>query len=1017
MKYILYGVMSLFTATAITSEVYAQSNPVIKVDINHSGGRDEQTTEDGYVPWKMGLNASIQDSLEVQGVKFFIRLLGSKGSGLSTSWYKNWAVDVANINQARLVSDGVTVKDGNGGAKMELRIKGLPLGAQSLLVYLNYVDGYQTVDVAPINVYLNDVLYAADVHPTVRANNANARFVYLTFDAAESEDVVVRFEASESSTALYKNVFINGFELNVGDLSTQAQNPVPANADGHVVTSSKETVLQWDAANEAISHDIYFGINEQAIYSADKSSEFFKGNFTINSYTADGLYSMNTYYWRVDEVYSDRTVKGRVWSFTPAQLAFPGAEGYGRYARGGRGGKVVYVTNLNDSGPGSLREAVTNNIGPRTIVFNVGGVIKLESRLTLSDPYVTIAGQTAPGKGICIRNKPFGYSGNDVIIRNMRLRLGAGPTNDGMGLTGNHSIMDHCSISWTIDEAFSSRNSKNITLQKTLISEALNVAGHQNYPAGTEHGYAATVGGNTASLHHNLLAHCYGRNWSLGGGLDADGYFASRLDITNNVVYNWGSRATDGGAHEVNFVNNYYKPGAGTTFFYALNAQYENVGKGTQKYYFAGNVMPGRFNESNQTQGRKYSLSNGNPALTYDPFVNTPFFASYVTTQSATHAYKIVLSDVGANQPVLDEHDIRMVKETLNGTYSVVGSVSNKKGFPDTELDAGGFESYPEVSRKANWDSDKDGLPDWWETIKGTNINSAPNDFSDANDDSDGDGITELEFYLQWMAEPHYQSVNGETINIDLQKLSMGFTNLPVYTLSNVAGGSAITTGGVVQFTPNGAGLASFDFTVTDGEGHDMTRKVNVVTGADLTQLPVHLVTLAADRKNGKEVELKWETVHENNNSHFEILRSNNGEAFENLGAKISSKALNGISTTNLYYDFTDNNNNVDNTYYQLVQVDRDGAKNLSEIKVVKGNPVVFNVWPIPSKGDIFVSVGALKDPALLMAFDVLGKQLLTDKISFNQTKKLTIQTKGIVIIRIKSPSGNELFVKKVLVE
>src|SRR5699024_1084194 len=154
-------------------------------------------------------------------------------------------------------------------------------------------------------------------------------------------------------------------------------------------------------------------------------------------FSADSLYSMLTYYWRVDEVSDGSITKGDVWSFRIAQLAFPGAQGYGRFARGGRGGKVVEVTNLNDSGPGSLRAAVTNDIGPRTIVFNVSGLIKLESRLTVKQSYITIAGQTAPGKGITLRHATFGVTGDDVIIRFMRVRLGADNVSyGGMGLTG-----------------------------------------------------------------------------------------------------------------------------------------------------------------------------------------------------------------------------------------------------------------------------------------------------------------------------------------------------------------------------------------------------------------------------------------------------------------------------------------------------------------------------------------------------------------------------------------------------
>ena len=519
--------------------------------------------------------------------------------------------------------------------------------------------------------------------------------------------------------------------------------------------------------------------------------------------------------------------KGNVWKFRPRQLAFPGAEGYGRYAIGGRGGKVVYVTNLNDSGPGSLREAVTNDIGPRTIVFNVSGIITLRSRLVLSNSFVTIAGQTAPGKGICIRTAPFGFTGNDVIARHLRLRLGAGSTFDGMGQTGaNHSILDHCSISWTIDEAYSSRGAKNITLQRTLISEALNAAGHANYPAGTEHGYAATIAGDIGSYHHNLLAHCYGRNWSLGGGLDGNSFLAGRQDITNNVVYNWGSRATDGGSHEINFINNYYKPGPGTTLFYALTMDHENIGHGTQRAYFAGNVMPGRFDESNQTAGRRARYHNG-AKNTYETFVSQPFFPSNVTIHSAINAYRSVLSDVGASQPGLDNHDIRMITETANGSYSVTGSVTKKKGFPDHQNDAGGYENYPSVTRPSNYDTDRDGLPDFWERMIGTSPNSPAGNFSDSNADPDGDGYTNLEDYLNWLAEPHYFVSHGGSQSINLKDMFRGFGSSASFSVDNVVNGTVSISGNIATFRAKDCGFASFTLKATES-GFTMSRPVGV---------------------------------------------------------------------------------------------------------------------------------------------------------------------------------------------
>lgn len=163
----------------------------------------------------------------------------------------------------------------------------------------------------------------------------------------------------------------------------------------------------------------------------------------------------------------------------------------------------------------------------------------------------------------------------------------------------NYAIFDRCSVGWTIDESFSSRSANNITLQRTLISEPLDIAGHQNYPAGTSHGYAASIGGNIGSLHHNLIAHARGRSWSLAGGLDDAATFAGRLDIRNNVVYNFGNRVTDGGAHEVNFVGNYYKPGLSTSsgMTFDLQATYEDEAPGSQTYHCAGNSMLGRFTQ------------------------------------------------------------------------------------------------------------------------------------------------------------------------------------------------------------------------------------------------------------------------------------------------------------------------------------------------------------------------------------------------------------------------------------
>jgi hypothetical protein len=445
-----------------------------------------------------------------------------------------------------------------------------------------------------------------------------------------------------------------------------------------------------------------------------------------------------------------------------SQLAFPTAEGYGRFAEGGRGGRVIKVTNLNDSGPGSFRAAVEAD-GPRTVIFDVSGLITLESKLVIrkTNSNLTIAGQTAPGKGICLRKFNFGMMGaSNVIIRYVRVRPGniSGTTLDGMGMaSSDNCIIDHCSISWTLDEAFSSRGAKNITLQRTLISEALNEAGHKKYPPGTQHGYAASIGGDIGSFHHNLLAHNAGRNWSLAGGLSKpNNEYAGRLDIRNNVVFNWKNRATDGGAHEVNFVNNYYKPGPATQRFHALNAQYGGF-PGSQRYYFAGNIMEGRFGLTNQEAGRIASTErSGNVPTEYSPWAEQPFFESHVKTRSAAEAYENVLANVGCNFPALDEHDTRVIAEVRSGTPKFKGSKTGLPGLPDSQEDTGGWENYPEIKRPAGWDTDGDGMPDHWEKQHGLN----PADPADGNKDLTGDGYTNLEKYLNSLVGEYQMTKN-----------------------------------------------------------------------------------------------------------------------------------------------------------------------------------------------------------------------------------------------------------------
>ena len=843
----------------------------LRVDINRDANNTTTATENGYTRWspdKSNGAASGTDSItrsftSATGEKITVTFAQTAasatagGTGLLTNWHKAGAEGAA-----KLVSDGLTVAPADlaSGGQLRMTITGLSAGHHTLLTYHNAWDGLAAGTIGQMDISLNGSKAINNLQPTIRAaSTTTAAMGYVSFSVAGPSTVTeILFSAETNAAAGVKvrNVMINGFEIDTPNPRKIAHTPSPSHTNGHVDADAGSVSLSWQPAlaGGIASHDVYFGTNEAAVESATRTSSEFLGNQKVSTRNVVPPNKLASYYWRIDEVDSAGNVtKGAVWNFRPRLLAFPGAEGHGRFARGGRGGKVVHVSSLADCEsnaapiPGTLRHAIEEETGPRVIVFDTGGLITMTRRLTLNSPFVTIAGQTAPGKGICIRQWPLGLSGaNDCVVRFVRNRPGniSGQTIDGGGLAGcDHSIMDHCSISWSMDEGFSSRGAKNITLQKTLISEALAIAGHSNYPAGTDHGYAATVGGDIASLHHNLLAHCSGRNWSMGGGVDARGFFSGRLDIRNNVVYNWKGRTTDGGAMEVNFVNNYYKPGAATKLVpFALTMNHENDFGGSQRCYFDGNVMQGHFDERSQATGRRSVVSNGAPAPTYETFVSTPFFEHQVTTQSATAAYKRVLSDVGANRP-LDDHDVRIIQETLSGTHSYTGTGRHggAPGLPNTQDDVGGWEDYPAETRPSGFDSDRDGLPDWWENLHGTNPSSPAGDCSDANADPENNGYTRLCDYLAWMALPSVTVASGASATLDLSTLTKGYTAAPVHTVklapTSASAGTLqlLADGKTVRFTAAAgfAGIARFTHTVTDSAGDTMSGEVGVqVTAA-----------------------------------------------------------------------------------------------------------------------------------------------------------------------------------------
>lgn len=719
-------------------QALASAQTPLRVDFNPNDDRRDVLSRHAE-NWRVVPAESISKTLGTVSVT--LRKIGDAGSRLTWGWWKgglDWG--------ATLASDGVTVENGESGGSIEMTIRGLAPGKHSIVTWHN---AWDTAGQSPFDVAVNGVIQSRGNRPSFRVthdDDAATHFVEVV--ARSDEDVVLRFAPADSdSPDARRNIAINGFAIDIPDPTRQARKPEPADDDEHVV---EQPVLKWTASKHAAKQQVYFGTNRESVEAATTQSPEFRGE--RSEYPAAVLDPFATYFWRVDSV--DRAdprvvTKGNVWRFKVRRLAFPGAEGYGRFAAGGRGGRVLEVTNLNDSGPGSLRAAVDAE-GPRTVVFRIGGTIKLESKLVVRNPYLTVAGQTAPGDGICIRGYTFGCLGtHDVVLRHLRIRVGdeAKLTMDGTGFAStDHSIMDHCSISWSIDEAVSSRGAANITVQRCLVAEALNIAGHQKYEAGKGHSFAGSISGNVGSFHHNLLAHCAGRNWSLAGGLTRGGQFAGRLDIRNNVVFNWQHRTTDGGAKGVNFVNNFYLPGPATRVFHLVKP---DVGSPVdpQQYFISGNVMQGRsqYDDDNWANGGVIV----DAGLVDRIKLAEPFCESHVTTTSATDAFQSVLADVGANRPTLDALDRRILKEVRESQTTFQGSRSRLPGIIDSQADVGGW---PELRSAAPpTDSDRDGIPDLWETTHGLN----PQDPADSSRDVNHDGNTELENYLDSLVEAH----------------------------------------------------------------------------------------------------------------------------------------------------------------------------------------------------------------------------------------------------------------------
>ena len=447
-------------------------------------------------------------------------------------------------------------------------------------------------------------------------------------------------------------------------------------------------------------------------------------------------------------------------------LAFPGAEGGGMYTTGGRGGKVIHVTTLADSGTGSLRAALSES-GARTIVFDVAGLIELKSTLNIAKGDVTIAGQTAPGDGICIKNFSTQVKADNVIIRFVRFRMGdeAKQENDAIwGRFHKNIILDHCSMSWSTDECSSFYANVNFTMQWCILTESLCNSVHGK----GAHGYGGIWGGKNVSFHHNLLANHKSRNPRFDHPEIYDNNVSTHrgnVDYRCNVVYNWGDNSSYGGEGAwFNMVNNYYKPGPASKdkkYFLDANGIYGSSGTnyGYPELYLSGNIHTkySDITSDNLTgvywHDHKTNTPPDNGKLKSSPMsLKGPASEDiFTTTHSATDAFTRICTSAGASLK-RDAVDQRACGDAQSGTATYKdGGNGSKNGIIDTQSAVGGWPSYgadaAALAKVA--DTDKDGMPDWFEDQFG--LKKADASDGNAKTLDHKQRYTNLEMYLHYL--------------------------------------------------------------------------------------------------------------------------------------------------------------------------------------------------------------------------------------------------------------------------
>ena len=441
--------------------------------------------------------------------------------------------------------------------------------------------------------------------------------------------------------------------------------------------------------------------------------------------------------------------------------AFPGAEGGGMYVTGGRGGQVIHVTNTNDSGTGSLRAALTAS-GSRIVVFDVAGTIALNSAIQIKNGNLTVAGQTAPGDGICIKNYTINVAADNVIIRYLHFRLGDEGPNAGDGedcIWGRYQkniIIDHCSMSWSIDECASFYANENFTMQWCILTESMNNSAHSK----GAHGYGGTWGGKNASFHHNLLSNHHSRNPRIDhpeiypkSGDSFDWSKRGNVDLRNLVIYNWGDNSSYGGeGGKFNFVNCWYQPGPDSKdrhYFVDAYKNYTRSDKTVIEYgypvlHLSGNLHTKYSDISASNASGIYWHNGGSSAIQGTPHgIAGPSGESTYTTTHTVEAGKEAVLAYAGDRLHRDAVDERAVNGVKNNTGKII----------DTPVDVGGWPEYkasPEQLARMT-DTDGDGIPDWFEEQFGLNKEKA----ADGNAvwlDKNG-RYTNLEMYLHYLVK------------------------------------------------------------------------------------------------------------------------------------------------------------------------------------------------------------------------------------------------------------------------